>query len=246
VQPRAPRPLARLKPNPSMRSIRSFIPTLLVLALAGCVTSTGPGPQQAVQPSAKESAQLAILASSTDLHEKARACQELGVLASPAAVPALAALLNQEYLADYARSGLEGIRDPAAGEALRNALPKLEGRYLAGVVNSLGVRRDTAAIPELQKLALDPKRGVAAEAVASLGLIATPAAATALQQVLTAGPADLRLPAAHAALTAAELLAKEGNPAVARRLLDAVVRAVPSGTVATVARNQTAALSTRR
>jgi HEAT repeat protein len=192
-----------------------------------------------------EAAALAVLASDAGLHEKARACQELAVYGGPAAVPALAALLNQEHLADYARSGLEGIRDPAAGAALRKALPGLEGRLLAGVVNSLGVRREIAAVPDLQRLALDPKRGVAAEALASLGMIGNVEAAKTLQKVLADGPADLRMPAAHASLVAAERLAKEGNTAAARSLLDRVARAVPSGHVATVAKNQAASLRAR-
>ncbi|MDO8541417.1 MAG: HEAT repeat domain-containing protein [Opitutaceae bacterium] len=219
-----------------MHAFRSLLPALLVISLAGCVTSPNP----------KEAPQLAVLSSSTDLHEKARACQELGVFGGRAAVPALAALLNEEHLSDYARSGLEAIRDPAAGAALRQALPRLEGRHLAGAVNSLGVRREKAAVSDLRMLALDNKRGVAAEAVASLGMIGTADAARVLQQVLASGPAELRLPAAHASIIAAEHLAKVGNPAAARTLLDAVVRAVPSGPVATVAQNQTAALRARR
>jgi HEAT repeat protein len=218
-----------------MKLIRSLLPTLLVVALAvpvqGAVTS--------------ESAALAVLASDAGLQEKARACQELGDFGGPKSVAPLAALLNTEHLADYARSGLEGIKDPSAGRALRKALPTLEGRFLAGAVNSLGVRREIAAVPELQKLALDPKRGVAEEAVASLGLIANRDAAKTLQQVLASGPAELRVPAAHAALVAAAQLAKDGQVAGARELLDSIVKALPPGQLATVAQNQIAALKAK-
>lgn len=218
-----------------MKLIRSLLPTLLVVALAvpvqGAATS--------------ESAALAVLASDAGLQEKARACQELGDFGGPKAVAPLAALLNTEHLADYARSGLEGIKDPSAGRALRKALPTLEGRFLAGAVNSLGVRREIAAVPELQKLALDPKRGVAEEAVSSLGLIANRDAAKTLQQVLASGPAELRVPAAHAALVAAAQLAKDGQVAGARELLDSIVKALPPGQLATVAQNQIAALKAK-
>jgi HEAT repeat protein len=218
-----------------MKLIRSLLPTLLVVALAvpvqGAATS--------------ESAALAVLASDAGLQEKARACQELGDFGGPKSVAPLAALLNTEHLADYARSGLEGIKDPSAGRALRKALPTLEGRFLAGAVNSLGVRREIAAVPELQKLALDPKRGVAEEAVASLGLIANRDAAKTLQQVLASGPAELRVPAAHAALVAATQLAKDGQVAGARELLDSIVKALPPGQLATVAQNQIAALKAK-
>ena len=218
-----------------MNVIRSLLP-VVVSVLAGCATApTSP-------PSPVETAALAVLASDAGLREKARACQELGDFGGPASVPALAALLGKEYLADYARSGLEGIKDPSAGEALRAALPTLEGRYLAGAVNSLGVRRDTAAVPALQKLALDSKAGAAEAAIASLGMIATPAAAKTLQTILVSGPAALRVPAAHAALVAAEQLVRDGNTTAARAVLNAVVQALPPGHVATAANDKSVAL----
>jgi HEAT repeat protein len=215
-----------------MIAIRSLIPALLVLALADAAPAA----------ETTEAAALAVLASEAGLHEKARACQQLAVLGGPAAVPALAALLDQEHLADYARSGLEAIKEPVAGEALRKALSRLDGRLLAGVVNSLGVRRETAAVPDLQKLALDPKRGVAPEALASLGMIGTGEAAKTLRTVLAKGPAELRVPAAHAALTAAAQLAKDGNLVGARTLLDEVVRTLPPGILPSAARHQAASL----
>lgn len=221
-----------------MTYLRSLIVPALLLALAGCTTT----PTQTSAPHPKAAAHLAVLASNAEVHEKARACQELGHYGGPESVPALAALLSHEHLVDYARSGLEGIQDPSAGKALREALDKLNGRNLAGVVNSLGVRREVAAVPALQKLALDPKRGVAPQALASLGMIGTPDAAKTLQQVLANGPADLRVPAAHAALTSATQLAKDGHAAAARSLLESVVRAVPPGHLATTAQNQVAAL----
>ncbi len=219
-----------------MNPIRSLVPAVFVLALAGCSTLA---PQKTNPVS---TAALGVLASSADLHEKARACQELASAGGPEAVPALAALLDQEHLADYARSGLESIKDPAAGAALRKALGTLSGRQLAGVVNSLGVRREMAAVPDLQALVFDAKRGVGAEALASLGMIGTTEAAKTLQKALTDGPADLRVPTAHAALVAGTQLAKDGKVAAARELLDAVVRALPAGHLQTVAKNQAAAL----
>lgn len=224
--------------NIPMAYLRTLISAALGLALTGGTAAA----QQNRAPHPKAAAPLAVLASNAELHEKARACQELGNYGGSESVPALAALLNHEYLADYARSGLEGIQDPSAGKALREALDQLNGRNLAGAVNSLGVRREVAAVSELQKLALDSKRGAAPEALASLGRIGTPEAAKTLQKVLADGPADLRVPAAHAALMSAAQLVKDGNATVARSLLESVVRSVPPGHVATVAQNQVAAL----
>lgn len=217
-----------------MIPLRSLVPTVFALALATCATA------QPTKPAA--AAHVDVLKSEADVYEKARACQELAVVGGPEAVPALAALLTHEQLSDYARSGLESIKDPSAGAALRKALGTLKGRQLAGVVNSLGVRREVAAVRELQALVFDAQRGVGAEAIASLGMIGNSDAAKTLQKVLADGPADLRVPAAHASLIAAEHLAKGGNVTAARSLLDQVVKALPPGHIATVAKNQAAAL----
>ncbi len=216
-----------------MIASRSLLSLFVGLALAGCTTPPR-------NPTA--TAALAVLASEAGVHEKARACQQLGDFGGPESVPALASLLSHEVLADYARSGLEGIADPSAGQALRQALGTLQGRNLAGVVNSLGVRRERAALPELQALALDPKRGVAAEAMASLGMMGSVEAAKTLQQILKSDSMEQRESAAHAALVAAEHLAKGKNAAAARDLLNEVVHALPAGHLPVVAQRQLDAL----
>jgi HEAT repeat protein len=208
-----------------MNSLSAFPP----LVLAAAKAPSGPA-----QPMT-EAAALAVLQSGAEVHDKARACQELAVTATRAAVPALAALLADEHLSDYARSGLEAIPDPSAGAALRQALSGLEGRRLAGVINSLGVRREIAAVSDLQRLALDPKRGAGAEALSALGSIGTGDAARTIQKALADGPADLRVPAAHAAFAAAEQLRKDGKASVARGLLETVARVLPKGHLAAVA-----------
>ena len=219
-----------------MNASRLFVSALLLLVWAGCATApTNPASLAAV----------AVLTSDAGLHEKARACQELGVVGGPEAVPALAGLLSHEHLGDYARSGLEAIADPSAGAALRQALSTLQGRSLAGAVNSLGVRRELVAVPELERLALDPKSGVATEALASLGMIGTVKAVKPLQQIVQNGPEALRIPAAHASLVAAERLAQSGNVSVARTVLDMVVRSLPPGHLQTTAQSQLTALTAR-
>lgn len=211
------------------------LPSSFAAAAPNQKKASPPAPPPGPTPPMTEAACLAALAG-TDLRDKTRACQELVSVGTPAAVPALAALLDQENIADYARSALEGIKDPSASAALRKALGTTKGRQLAGVVNSLGVKRDPAAVADLQKLALDAKSGVATEAVASLGMIANADATKTLQKILADGPADLKTPAAHAALMAAETASKSGDAKGARALLDAVVRAFPEGHLASAAK----------
>jgi HEAT repeat protein len=69
---------------------------------------------------------VAVLQSNAPLFDKARACQQLGEFGDAQAVPALAALLSDEHLSAYARSGLEDIPDPRAAEALRTAAGTLK------------------------------------------------------------------------------------------------------------------------
>ena len=76
----------------------------------------------------------------------------MAVVGDRTAVPAIAPLLADEHLAVYARFALEPLPDPSADDALRAALPKLNGNLLVGVVNSIGRRRDKKAIGALEKL----------------------------------------------------------------------------------------------
>jgi HEAT repeat protein len=229
--------MAFLKSNMFHQMTTPVRPICTALMMVLCMT--GPLPAAG----SDETAALAVLTSDAGVHEKARACQQLAVVGGPKAVPALAALLGDEHLAAYARSGLEIIADPAAGQALRSALPKLSGRLLAGAVNSLGVRRDIAAVPDLQKLALDSQRGVAAEALASLGMIATAEAAKSIREVLVSGPEKLRVPAAQAALAAAKPLAGGGNSAIARELLDSIIATLPPGHLPDTAKGLAASIA---
>src|ERR1043166_2839758 len=150
--------------------LRNLVSGLVFLALPVCFV---PPPPAADTP-AKPRTLIAVLQSDSSLFEKARACQQLGEVGTPEAVSVLATLLVDEHLSAYARSGLEGIPDPGAAAALREAAPKLKGPLLAGVVNSLGVLRDPEAVGLLRQFATDPASGVATEALLALGNISTP------------------------------------------------------------------------
>lgn len=204
-------------------------PMIPLIALFAAGTSLAAIPKQA--------SALAVLASDAGTEDKARACQQLAVVGGPAAVPALAALLADEKLASHARSGLETIKDPAAGEALRKALPALNGRLLAGAVTSLGARREVAAVADLKKLLADQERAVALPALAALGEIASPEAAEVILKVLSEGPPPMRIPAAHAALAAAGNLRTDGKQASATPLLEAVLAAELPDHLKTAANN---------
>jgi HEAT repeat protein len=150
--------------------------------------------------------------SSSSTFEKAKACQRLGNIGNKEAVPALAALLTDPQLSHYARYGLEPTPDPAVDDALREALPKVKGKLLIGVLNSIGQRRkDTKAAAAISKLLYDSDVEVAQAAAASLGAVSGPDAAKALQDALTKTKDPVRTAAAGACLVCAEGLLASGE-----------------------------------
>lgn len=187
---------------------------------------------------------IAVLQSEASLFDKARACQQLGEIGTKEAVPALAALLDDEKLAAYARSGLEGIPDPSAAAALRAALGRVQGDRLVGVVNSLGVLRDPQAVDPLIRLVGTSGSGVAPEALLALGRIANEPAVRFLNKTLKAGSGPLREAAAAACLLAAERQLVEGKRAEARSLYDAV-RQEPVSAILRIAATRGAILTRR-
>ena len=137
--------------------------------------------------------------------EKAKACQRLAVVGNKDAVPALAALLSDETLNLYARTGLEGIADPAVDDALRTAVGKLQGRQLVGVIESIGRRKDAAALRPLARLLASDNEQVAAAAAKALGRIGSSESAGILKDQLAKSKHKIAL--ADACLTCAQGLA---------------------------------------
>jgi HEAT repeat protein len=137
-------------------------------------------------------------------------------------VPALAALLPNKDLSSWARIALEVIPDRSADAALRDAMAKVQGRLLVGVINSIGVRRDTAAVEPLIAKLKDADVEVAAAAASALGRIGGSQAAKALEPLLATAPTLVRSEAADGCVRIAERDLAEGNRAEAIRLYDLV------------------------
>lgn len=142
--------------------------------------------------------------------QKMKACQRLAVVGTEEAVPALAPMLADEQMAHYARFALEPIPGPSVDAALRDAAGKLTGVLLVGVINSIGERKDGAAVDVLAKLMVDADSEVALAAVASLGRISGPQAAKVLQDALGKTKGDMRAAVAAAGLVCAEGLLAQG------------------------------------
>lgn len=163
-----------------------------------------------------------LLAADTPLETKARACRQLALSGTADSVPALAALLADDKLSDYARTALEAIPCREAGDALRLSLLKLKGRLLAGAVNSLGIRRETAAAGDLSAMLKDPPAALDAGVPAALVLIGNDEAHESIKRILASEHAGLRLAAAHAALVAARTLIEANRRPAALDMLEAI------------------------
>ncbi len=155
---------------------------------------------------AQEDKLITILKSDASLKEKADACRELARLGTAQAVPVLAPLLLDEKLSHMARYALEPIADPSVDARLRNALGKLEGPLLVGVIDSLGFRKDAQAVEPLAKFLTDADPAVAQAAARALGSIGG-AAVQVLENAFSNGSPANRLAVCEGLFRCAEAMA---------------------------------------
>lgn len=197
--------------------VAAFVVLVAVPAVAA------PGPQ------ATEAELLAVLRSDAPEADKAITCKFLAVNGSAAAVDDLAELLSNPRLASWARIALEAIPGDEASAALREAAGNLDERLLVGVLTSLGVRRDAAAVPLLaDKLAADDAE-IAGAAAWSLGQIASEKAAAALAGAIGKASSAERLDGlARAAVLCAANLQAMGRVDEALTLFDRIQSAAVS------------------
>ena len=201
-----------------MRSTKVSLACLAVVWLAGGVTF---GVQEAQAPSkGRESELLAVLKSSSSEKDKADACLELARIGTKDSVAPLAALLADEKLAHMARYALEPIPDRAVDDALRDALGKLKGRPLVGVIGSIGVRRDVKAVDLLSKRLKDPDADVVQAAARALGSLGTAAAVKSLEDALAGTPAVNQHAFYEGLFRCAEGLSARGQPTAALAIYD--------------------------
>lgn len=154
---------------------------------------------------------LEFLRSDATLAGKQLVCRQLSIIGTEEAIPTLAAMLTQPETSDMARYALERIPGAAVDDALRNALDKTEGKVKVGIINSLGERRDEAAVTPLSKLLSYTDKDVAQAAAASLGKIASPAAAAELRNALKQASGIWHTKLADAYLTCADKFAASGD-----------------------------------
>jgi HEAT repeat protein len=163
-----------------------------------------------------EAAMVRLLQSSqTPLEQKDQLCQKLWITGTPASVPALATLLTEENLSHSARLALQAMPCPEAGQALREALPKTDGKIRAGIIDSLGFRRDRQAVASIAGFLQDTDSIVASSAALALGRIGAPESAAALQAARRSAAPAVQVAIADGLLLCADAFLAAGDPRTA-------------------------------
>ncbi|MGE5610263.1 MAG: HEAT repeat domain-containing protein [Bacillota bacterium] len=180
-------------------------------ALQGQVIKAATNPAQRAELAKK----LAAMLTNADATYEAKdfACRQLYLIATEAEIPALASLLGDEQLSHMSRYVLERMEEPAAGAALREALNTTKGKLLVGVINSVGNRRDAAAMTQLRQMLDNPDAGVVAAIYAALGRIGGPAAVATLKAAMPSATGDLKNVVIDAYLKCADELLAAGKNA---------------------------------
>lgn len=199
-----------------MKTLR-LLPALAV-AFTWTSLSAADGPSPLV--TRKQPELIAVLKSGAGEKDKADACRELTVVGTVDAIPSLVALLGDEHLGHMARYALETIPGQEVEVALRAQLTQLQGRRLAGVIGSLGVRRDLQAVGGIAKHLSSSDSDVVQAAALALGRIGTAEAAEILVGSIT-DPSDPNVPTfAEAIARCAERLVAEGKKDIALQIYD--------------------------
>ncbi|MBP7051996.1 MAG: HEAT repeat domain-containing protein [Phycisphaerae bacterium] len=176
---------------------------------------------------AQEQDCIAVLRSNAGAVEKCAACQQLRICGTAQSVAALAAVLGDERVGHAARYALEGMPYPEAGAALRDALGKTTGATKAGLVDSIGRRRDAQATVLLVPLLKDADVGVAMAAASALGAIGDSTAASALVAARDSRDPEVRTAVWRGLLHCGDAHLNQGNKSQALGLFRAVLEGNP-------------------
>ncbi len=141
---------------------------------------------------ADEARWIDVLQSDAPVSAKAAACRELRRDGTARSVPALAPLLTDARLSHEARMALEAIPGDQALAALRAAVDHTEGVLRAGILDSLGERRDPQAVSIIATHLSDQDPDVVTAALLALGKIGSPEAVRHLDRAYQQAAAERR------------------------------------------------------
>ncbi len=165
------------------------------------------------------SAGLAGIAANTraTLAGRGFACRQLALIGTDNAVPALAPLLTDDTMGDWARYAIGRIPGKAADEALVVALDRASGAHRPALAAVLGERRVAPAVAALGKL-LSTDVPTAIAAAEALGRIAGTAATDVLLAAQTGANGRIRTAVDRALLTCGETAGATGDSATGMKI----------------------------
>lgn len=131
-------------------------------------------------------------------------CRQLRTIGTARSVGPLENLLLDPELSHLARYALGRIEAPQAGEALRRALRKTTGELQVGVINTLALRQETKALPDITGLLHSTDPGVVVAATRALGRLGDSSSVTRLNKMRAAASPALRTEIDEALLQCAE------------------------------------------
>jgi len=153
---------------------------------------------------------IGIIQGNGDLKEKCDVLREIGRIATVKSIGPLAGLLSDPVLAHRARYALEMMPFPEVDDTLRKAMKEQKGDLLAGIIMSLGNRRDTAAVSMVAEQLGSSEPSVAIAAAYALGNIGTQDATNTLLAVLPESKGTLRDAVCEGLMRAAEAMKAAG------------------------------------
>ncbi|MCA9213582.1 MAG: HEAT repeat domain-containing protein [Planctomycetales bacterium] len=189
---------------------------LLAMILLSCLPC-------AMGVAADDAAELLNVIKSADTSDvdRANAFEKIGDVASEDAVETLTSFLDDEKWSHYARFALQKMQGKNVTDALLELVDSLEGELQLGLIDTIGRRGDTAAVPHLTKMLKHSDAKVASASAAALGGIGTVESANALAEALSSEQdADRKESLASSILLVGQRLAKSGQAATAIKLFD--------------------------
>lgn len=149
---------------------------------------------------------LAILSQEGVAPDKQMACAQLARIGSVKSVPLLAKWLTNEEVSHAARLALAAMPFPEAHAALRDAMTTSSGIVKAGIIESLGERRQPEDAALIAPCLNDKDPVIVLSATLALGRIATPACVEPLKAAAHAATGRLQMTALDSLLLCAEAI----------------------------------------
>jgi HEAT repeat protein len=187
-----------------------------LMAIEADIRSAAPQRRKAIE------GKLAAILKSAEATSDAKqfACRMLRWVGTADSVPALADLLAHEKLSHMARYALQSIPGPEVDQALLATLNRATGKTKAGIIDTLGERRNADAIGVLGELINNTDATVGMSAAAALGKIGGYDAIRTLARARSAQNRQVQEAVGHAILKCADQLAVQGETDLAATVFE--------------------------